>query len=222
MSAVQVDTGTTDPWWVAPARRRQKKIFILIVAGTFALQIPMFAVLHLMQRAPAHPRHHSSLLVLVLIVLAAVVFLAVYIGALLLLQKRGVKWLQPQPILALGWRSRRRILKALRRGVPLTDENSREGEIAVLSAHRLRRRKTAVAMWVVSVLLGADLLYLAIFQGSARWLWLGYGALLVVVFGSQWRLRAGAARYLAASSRSDARPPDQGPSGQAKPGSAAG
>jgi hypothetical protein len=67
-----------------------------------------------------------------------------------------------------------------------------------------------VALCVLAVLLAADLAFLIVTERSARWLWFGEGCLFIVALAVQWRLRRGAGRYLASSTRADAHDPATG------------
>lgn len=93
-----------------------------------------------------------------LLIFAAIpiLIIAVELGVLLWLRRRGVRWLQPSPALGLKRRDRRRLLCAIRRGEPLP---GRDGELARDLAQRLAQQQgwlivALAAVVVLEVVLG--------------------------------------------------------------------
>lgn len=68
--------------------------------------------------------HHSrtTLLLFVIPVAILIVILAISHGVVGWLRHRGVWWAQPSPLLAIGFKQRRRLIKALRRDEPAPDD----------------------------------------------------------------------------------------------------
>jgi hypothetical protein len=78
---------------------------VVVAVGLF--EAPVIALLHHLHPTAAAAHRHPSVYVLLALVGALVVVLGAYIAVILRMQRRGVRWVQPQPILALDRRSRR-------------------------------------------------------------------------------------------------------------------
>jgi hypothetical protein len=91
-----------------------------------------------------------------LLIFAAIllVFFGLELAVFLWLRRRGVRWLQPSPSLGLDRRERRRLLRAIRQGEPLSGH---DGELARDLAQRLVQQR-----WLVGVILVALVLEVAV------------------------------------------------------------
>jgi hypothetical protein len=204
MSNDHVTSEVSDPWWLADARRGQNKMFLMVVVAA-AIGGTLGGALGLGNHPQheTHPNSHAWVAAVLLSVLVVIYF------ALFALwwwfRRRGVKWLQPSPLLALPRRRRRRVVRALRRAQLLpggNQEANRDSTIALLTAERLVRRQRLVLQQAIFWFLisSASLtLVLNPDTGSWRWLFLAIPVFAILAVVQIATLRSGAIKYLAAA-----------------------
>jgi len=160
--------GMGEPWWVAPARLRQTRLWLLFMAeGAFLLLIEGVAALLLHGHIPrrSHPTYLWIAWLPGLILFAE--------GAVFLwLRRRGIPWAQPSPVLAVKGRARRQVMRAIRQGELPDDAN---GDLTVAMAHRLTEPNPGARLFVVAA---AGSAVGGILSPAGRGVWFG----LTVIF----------------------------------------
>jgi Na+/melibiose symporter-like transporter len=199
VSATQAPVETGEPWWVAPARRRQTQQWRILGGYGVALIVFSFALLFLLhQRIPNHHLHAWQLLVPLwpglLLVGESVCFLW--------LRRRGVGWVQPSPILGVKMRRRRQIMKSIRKDRLPTDEDL---AIAIATCRHMLQNKVVVILFWIS----AGCFALAAIFSSHVWAFFLTLALLMAGLSLWLQLyRTRARRFLALTEGSAALGPD--------------
>jgi hypothetical protein len=138
------------------ARHRQNQRMVIVSAALTVLPVVgIFTVLAIRQ-----PSLRLSPAVVLLILAVALSGPLLGAGGVALLRRRGAAWAQPSPVFGLDRRTRRQLLRALRRGRPIPPE---QREIAAHLAEQIRR-----ARWT-PLLCSAPLLLQSIYLGRDGW-----------------------------------------------------
>ncbi len=183
-----------EPWWVAPARRRQTRLWLLLVAeGAFIVLVQ--GVITLIFRSHTSHRPHPGYLWLMF--LPGLIFVTE--GLLFLwLRRRGIPWAQPSPVMAVKGRARRQIMRAIRQGELPGGANR---DLAVATARRLTEPNPGAKLFTIAA---AGFAVAGILGPSARWVSLSLAAVFAITaVWLRWYLRRyqqRGAKYLALTS----------------------
>lgn len=107
------------------------------------------------------------------------------VGVWWLLRHRGVAWVQPSPLLALGYRERRLLLRAISRNEPITTDKETTAKIIIRDIQNKRRLLilSPVLICISAVFNAAN----ASLPGFLRWSCIAAAVLAVGLFWRQVR-----------------------------------
>ncbi|WP_219413354.1 hypothetical protein [Pseudonocardia nigra] len=115
--------------------------------------------------------------------------IAVAVGVLLLMRRRGVPLYERSALWDVTYPDRKKILRSIRRAEPVTPAHR---DVALRAARQIERRRRLVWLWLaIALVQGAN----AVIQdGVARWLYLVSAACAIGAAAAQQRLRIQARR----------------------------
>jgi hypothetical protein len=139
-------------------QRQNRRLLIVTVALTV---LPLVGVLvALAVREPAVQLSPLAvLLILALVFTGPLLGLALVAGA----RRRGAAWVQPSPLMALDWRTRRQLVRTIRRGNPIEPSDR---EVASHLVAQIRRARWTPLMCSAPLLLQAIYLGRGGFAGT--------------------------------------------------------
>ena len=110
-----------EPEQRSTAQRRYSKMLLWINGIPAGVVLVLAAVIYVL-RAQAGKSNDTLTLTLLIGTSVMLVFLGINYGLFRFLRHRGVWWAQPSPLLAVRFKDRRRLMRALRRDQPAPDD----------------------------------------------------------------------------------------------------
>lgn len=110
-----------EPEQRSTAQRRYSKMLLWINGIPVGVVLVFVGVIYVL-RAQAGKSNDTLMLALLIVTGVMLVFLGINYGLFRLLRHRGVWWAQPSPLLAVRFKDRRRLMRALRRDQPAPDD----------------------------------------------------------------------------------------------------